>query len=339
MRIFAIPSLAVFFCCLILQPALGAIGAPKSVDRPAASRGQVVPADTIVTYGYDANGNRILESGFVPPPSTSTGTVIGTGVNFLGTGGADIFVRNPSGQVGVAETNSAGVTTSAVWLTNTNGSPAIVDNATTVIGTAQNFLGDGYPDIFLREASGQVGVVSQAPGGTLGVAVFLTNVGGSAAVVGSGTTVIGTGVNFFGDGNRELFLRLPTGQLLVVDETAAGVGVANLFLTNGDGSAATVGIGTTVIGTGVNFFGDGNRELFLRLPTGQLLVVDETAAGVGVANLFLTMGGNPFVVDQSSVITSTGTDPTSQQPRFVIRNSAGASQTYDVGPSGAATLQ
>ena len=254
------------------------IGASGAVVKPSASAKlptawSVVLADTVVTYRYDLNGNRTSEAGYVQPPSVATGTVIGSGVNFLDAGGVDTFIRSPSGQIGVWETNPAGMAVGAVWLINNNGTPATVDSATTVIGTAVNFLGDGNRDLFLRLASGQILVVDETAGG-VGVAnQFLTNGDGTPATVDRATMVIGTAVNFLGDGNRDLFLRLASGQILVVDETAGGVGVANRFLTDGDGMPLTVDDATIVIGTGTDA-DTGKKDIAVQSETGQIRTID-----------------------------------------------------------------
>jgi len=227
----------------------------------------------------------------------------------------------------------------AVFLTNNNGSPAIIDGSTTVIGTAVNFLGDGFRDIFLRELSGQVVVVSEAPGGTLGVAVFLTNTGGSLAIVDRSTTVIGTAVNFLGDGYRDIFLRELSGQIVVVSEAPGGtLGVA-VFLTNNNGSPAIVDGSTAVIGTAVNFLGDGYRDIFLREASGQVAVVSAAPGGtLGVA-VFLTDGGAPFGIAASSSIVSTGTDAVTNRQEFVLQLFNGQTQIYDYSGEGVVALQ
>lgn len=134
---------------LIVVTLRPAAAAGVAVRTKAPSTVSAIPIDTIVTYTHDLNGNRISESSYIQPPSTTTGVVIGAGVDSLDAGGIDTFVRNEAGQVGVVEVSSEGVVVGAIWLTY-NGGAATVDTASSIVGTGVNLLGDGNHNAFLR---------------------------------------------------------------------------------------------------------------------------------------------------------------------------------------------
>ena len=177
---------------LIVVTLRPAAAAGVAVRTKAPSKVSAIPIDTIVTYTHDPNGNRISESGYIQPPSTTTGVVIGAGVDSLDAGGIDTFVRNEAGQVGVVEVSSEGVVVGAIWLTY-NGGAATVDTASSIVGTGVNLLGDGNHNAFLRLGNGQVvvwdintsGAIVADPWLTLGGAPFQVDLG--SAVIASGT--------------------------------------------------------------------------------------------------------------------------------------------------------
>jgi len=173
MRKSALFLLTVAAALLFVTPAyatgLGGMWGARERTSPA-----IVLADTVVTYAYDRNGNRVSGSGQVQPPGPSTGTVIGHGVNALGTGGTDTIFRGASGQVGVLETAANGAVTASQCLTATTSAPSVVDTVTTAPGTGQGLLGLGGHDIFLRLGTGQMVVWGINASGQVEASVPLT---------------------------------------------------------------------------------------------------------------------------------------------------------------------
>jgi len=150
---------------------------------------------------------------------------------------------------------------------------------TTLAGSGRDFLGTGQTDQFIRTSTGELAIFQFNSSNQLTARLWLNSNGGPYAIDGS-TTVAGVGANFFGDAQRNLFLRESNGQIGVLEINTSGevFGTAELVVPPSSGGASkpfTIDTGTTVVGAGQNFFGQGEREIFLRdhrhggIPLGQ----------------------------------------------------------------------
>jgi len=243
-----------------------------------------------------------------------TGTsVVGVGANFFGDTQRNMFIRASSGQVDVFEISQNGVALGVAGLVvpSSGGSstPFTIDTGTSVIGTGQNFFDQADSEIFLRESNGQINVeeIKNLFNGTTQVigsaGLVIPGSGGSSTpfTVSAGTTVVGIGQDFFGQGDREIFLRLSTGQVAVEEinnlfnGTTQVIGSAGLVVppstSGGSSTPFAIDSGTSVIGIAHNFFDAGDLNMFTRTATGGVDVwevkdlFNGTSQVIGVAGL------------------------------------------------------
>ena len=301
-RIFAIRLLAIAFGCLLIGPSEGAVRSPGSAHRTPTPNAFICQADATITYSYDANGNRISESGQTTPIAAS-GTAVGSGTNFLGAGGVDTFIRSPFGHLGVFETSVAGAIVASQWLVNGSGEIAI-DTATRIVGTGGNFGGTGGNDIFVRTANGQLNVWEFDQTGLNTYSAALT-INGASATIDAATIAIGTGQNFLGLGGNDAILRDGTGHIGIWEINISGV-VLSLPNVTSNGSAVTTAAGTILLGTGQNFLGLGGNDLFFQWSNGHLGVWELGSGAVVLATPNVTSNGSEVATGNGTSLLGTG---------------------------------
>jgi hypothetical protein len=121
----------------------------------------------------------------------------------------------------------------------------------------------------------------------------------------TGTAVIGTGTDFSGTGNRDVFLRASTGQVIAWEFNGSGQLIAGGPLTF-DGSSWDIDTGTMVVGTGVNLWGNGGSDVFYRLSTGQVAAWEFNSSDEFVAGTPLTVNGSAWDIDTATTVIGTG---------------------------------
>ena len=233
----------------------------------------------------------------------ATTTAIGSGQNFWGYGGHDVYLRTVTGQLVVDEFDNAGSALSGIALTYL-GTPWIVDGATSVIGSGQNFWDFGGHDVFLRNGTGQL-IISEfdTTGGAI-KSVAMTYLG-SPLTLDASSTVIGDGQNFRGFGGHDVFVRSGSGQLIAQEFDNFGAAVSSVGLTS-LGSEWTVDTATTAIGTGQNFWGYGGHDVFLRSGAGQLVADEFDINGAAISGIALTYQGHVWAIDTLTRAIGTG---------------------------------
>ena len=229
-------------------------------------RGAVQLADTTVTYTYDPNGNRLAESGQANPTAIS-GTAVGLGMNFLGMGGVDTFIRSPFGHLGVFEVSTAGAIVASQWLNSGSGALPI-DSATTAVGTGFNFGSTDGHDIFVRTANGQLNVWEFNQSGLSTYSQVLA----TSLTIDTATSVVGNGFNFAGLGGSDLFLRDVAGDLNVWEIGSNGALLGTPALSF-NGNLFTVDTRSRVISTGLDSL-NGLHDFALRYGNGQTRTYD-----------------------------------------------------------------
>ena len=137
--------------------------------------------------------------------------MVGTGHNYLGDGGNDVFFRSSTGQLFAEEFNSSGAAIASQFSTF-NGSAWDIDTGTTVVGSGHNYLGGGGNDIFMRMSTGQLVVEEFNSAGTAIVSQWSTT-NGAILTIDTATTVVGMNYSYFSGNGNDIFLRLSTGQL------------------------------------------------------------------------------------------------------------------------------
>jgi subtilisin-like proprotein convertase family protein len=263
------------------------------------------------------------------------GTVLGKEGEYPDGALPGVFVRAPSGQLTLWRSDGAGLPVTATPITS-NGSPELIDAATSVVGTGVNFLGTGNSDIFLREGGGLLDVLDLNSSKQVVGSTTLTNNGGPL-IIDSGASVIGTGVNLVGTGGHDLFTRSGTGQVIDWEFNAADALAYDEALTY-QGAPFTIDLGTTVVGTGVNLTGAGLHDVFARTASGQIVAWDVNASGAVTYGLNLTYQGAPFTIDLGTTVVGTGVNLTGVGMHDVFaRTASGQIVAWDVNASGAVT--
>ena len=224
-------------------------------------------------------------------------TAIGTGQNFWGYHGHDVFLRNGLGQVFAEEFDRTGAAIDARMLTFL-GNPWVVDNATTVIGSGQGFWGFGGNDVFLHLGNGQLAADEFGSNGAVIAGISLTYLG-TAWIVAPTVTAIGAGQSFWGYGGHDVFLRTGAGQLVAAEFADNGAimdGTALTFI----GNPWIVDTATIAIGTAQNFWGYHGHDVFLRNGLGQVLADEFGADGAAISCIGLTYNGAAWTVDTAT---------------------------------------
>jgi len=302
LRIFAMRLLAVVFGCVLIGPARGAVSSPGNAHRIPTPNAFIRQIDATITYSYDANGNRVSEAGQTTPTATS-GTLVGSGTNFLGAGGTDTFLRSPFGHLGVFETSQTGAIVASQWLSNGSGEIAI-DGATTIVGTGRNFGGTGGNDIFVRTANDQLNIWEFNQAGLITYSEAVT-INGAASTIDAATLAIGTAQNFLGLGGNDVILRDGAGHIGIweVNSGAAILAAPDVTL---NGSLATTGVGTVLLGTGQNFLGLGGNDMFFQWSNGHLGVWELASGAVILATPNVTSNGSEVAAGNGTQLLGTG---------------------------------
>ena len=228
-------------------------------------------------------------------------TVVGGGEDFFGTVGHAAFLRSGGGALGVAEFDATGAATGYLGLSS-QGAALSVDTATTVIGGGEDFFGTGQRTAFVRGGDGSLHAWGVDASGSLTRGADFT-IQGAAVAVDTGTTVVGAGENFFGNGQQTVFLRGANGSLHAWGFNGTGAIASGQDFSSG-GSPFVVDTGTTVVGGGEDFFGNGRHAAFMRGSDGSLGVLNFTAAGsVDIRQAFTIAGGAALVIDTGTTVT------------------------------------
>jgi plastocyanin len=273
---------------------------------------QVAPGQTVTT-SFTIKDTDTAGAGVSDATTTvvvkSAETIIGTGQNFAGTGGHDVFTLRSGGFLSVYEFDSGGTAVSAYNLT-WPGTPGKfwLDASTTVIGTGQNFTGTGGHDVFTLRAGRYLSVYEFDSGGTAVSAYNLTWPGTPGKFwLNGATTLIGTGKNLAGTGGSDVFLLNSSGQLSYAEFNAVGVVTTMTFIHPPNASTQNVGASTTVAGTTQGVFGGSDADLILREAGGQAHVLNVANASTSVADLALTFaGGSAAVIGLGDTVAGAG---------------------------------
>ena len=264
-------------------------------------------------------------------------TIVGTGLDFLGTTYEDIFVRSGTGQLSVYEFNPSARETASVSL-SISGNPVTIDGGTNVIGAGMDFLHTGNHDLYLRNASGQISSLEFNASGVEMAQTALMN-GASQLTLASGSTVIGTGFNLLGSGNNDIFVRTPvTNAITAYEYSSNGALTGSVALMVG-GNPFQLDGSSTIIGSGYDFWGTGNHDIFVRTSTDQIDAWEFTAAGVATVAAQLTVGPLPYLLDGGSTIVGSGVNFWgSGGSDMFIRSASGAMSVWEFNSTGAATV-
>ncbi len=266
--------------------------------------------------GYDAYSSQILADGqynvtlqdlelmdalgYATPSD-----VIGAGTNFGGYGEQDKFLRATTGQLVNWQYNACGALVGGVAMT-LNGAAALIDTATTIVGTGVGFLSYGLHDLFGRLGTGQLFAWEANSLGTIVSGANLT-VQDAPLMIDTATSVVGADEDFFGNGGRTIFLRSAAGGLSALEFNASGALNATQTLTN-NGSAVAIDTATTVVGGGEDFFGNGGRTVFVRDAAGGLIALAFNASGALNAAQTPTNNGSAVVIDAATTVVGAGED-------------------------------
>ena len=148
--------------------------------------------------------------------------------------------------------------------------------------------------MFVQRAGGSIVFYEfNATTGTLTQTNGLYNGDGSHLVLEQGVRVVGMGTGFAAAGGIDVFIQHASGQIAFYETNpASGKIWAAAALTNADGSAFTLPIGSTIISTGSNVLGDGGNDIFVRSVDGQLTVEEFNASGVKISDPALNYVGS-----------------------------------------------
>ena len=220
--------------------------------------------------------------------------------NFLGADGQDTFYQLPANLFYVSETNASGQFVAGKLLTYGDGSDFLINPASTsIIWTAQNWLGDGGEDLFLS-LFGNIDVFEfNTNGQMIGADTLYYGDGSRFEVSGS---VIASGRNFMGTGGNDLLFCEPDDSIAVDEFNASDHLTASENLHYSNGSGFLIATSTTeVIWVGQNLMGDGGKDIITRQPGNMINISEFNSSGTYIGGQFLYYSnGNPFLIDTGS---------------------------------------
>jgi len=166
----------------------------------------------------------------------------------------------------------------------------------------------GQPDLYVIGPTGELTtwIVSNLNIGSQNIG--FSNASGAISIIGPASAIVGAGEDYFGDDERDIFVRdAATGQLQILAATTSGlVSQAMNFTytdpTTGQPAAVNINAQTTVVGGGEDFWGIDGQTVFAR-QNSQLVAWEFNSSG----NLIRSAG-------------FTYTDPTTGQPAAVNIN-------------------
>lgn len=246
----------------------------------------------------------------------SGASLVVAGQDFTGHGGRDLLIQHVDQHVSIVEVDTTGHALVTMPLLNTDGSGFLLANNSQIVGTGANFSGSGGQDLFIREADGQLTV---AEFGNNGHAIFNKTLD-PGFILGATDTIIGTGANFSGNGGRDVFIREPNGQVTVWEFDANGHGVYGQTLDPN----FVLGTQRAIVGTGSNFSGNNERDLFIREPNGQVTAWGFDATGHGVYGKTLD---STALLGASDTVAGTGANFSSNGGQDVFIRGAGGQIT------------
>lgn len=141
-------------------------------------------------------------------------------LSVVGAGGSDLmFFRDSAGELLAWKVDSTGTLINDSFVLKYNGTPVIVSDGSTVVGTT---TGTNSLNVFVRSGNGQVSVLPMASNGALSDAPRLLENAGTPVVIDQYTSVIGSGTNLYGTGEKDVFLRNSSGQIIAWEIGANG---------------------------------------------------------------------------------------------------------------------
>lgn len=236
-------------------------------------------ADILIMHALGYTYNQSIANAVIRGSPVLDNLILGTGGNFAGLGGQDLFFATSSNQLGFAELDTNGVQIATQVLSNADQSPLTVAETTHITSTGTNALGFAGRDVSFNDAAG---VTSTYEFNADGTAVAAAIRGGSASdqifLYGTGTASGGTGAN-----------RL--------DASAAAAGTGQIFVSSSSNDTIVAGAGSVTLAGQT-----GNHQLVLG-GSGPLAAgigsASTVTAGTGAETIWATtsLGGN--VVDES----------------------------------------
>ena len=225
--------------------------------------------------------------------------LLGAGSNVLGTAGTDRFFLKSNGQLGLQEFDSSN-NLLGTQLILSNNAPFLLPNNISVFGSGLNLLRNGGHDIVLQTATGALEVEEIDTNGNILAGATLTGAGGvGALMLPVGGSAIGTGYNLFGLGGTDLFVRTSTNQMAAYEFDTSGNQLSGHGLTVGSNPFFLDSV-STAIGSGLNFWGTGNADIFVRTGTGQIQGWEFDGAGAAQVAHQLVIGSAGFIVDSAT---------------------------------------
>ena len=246
-------------------------------------------------------GGQALTTNGAPVTIDATTAVIGGGQDFFRNGDRTVFVRD-NGALVAWGFDSHGALNAAQTLI-----PQGLGTASAVVGAGEDYFGIGGRAVFLAGVGGALTVDEFDGSGTLMQSQVLRTHDQAAPITIDTATIIVGGEDFFGNGTRAVFLRGGGGQLNVWGFDAQGT-IQSGQLLNFNGSAVVIDSATTIAGGGQDFFGNGERALFLRGGDGALHAWAFDGYGALNAGLDLKSNGAALVVDTATSVIGGGED-------------------------------
>jgi hypothetical protein len=264
--------------------------------------------------GQQIGGGLITFPGGAPVLVPEGATILGVGWNLFGTGGSDVYVKRPEGQVVIIELDGLNR-----WVQGNN---------VAVLGESENLLGAGGRDVFYQTITGQLAVVEFDTLGQQVAGGLVTMPDGSPLLVSSADMVIHTAHDALGTGGGDIFIRYANGQTLVIEINDERQQVASNDVTvNADGSwVITLSTG---LPSGqdhvINYYSSTNKltesDIYYADGTRDDIVF-EPSAGVGSIDDFYVASG------QLSSTTQENTDGSMIETDFNL--SGGGNWTKEV---------
>jgi hypothetical protein len=277
----------------------GPNGIVQVFELDPATPGRVVQAKTLVSSTGQPLLNTLSSSG---PDS-----VIGTGHNVLGRGGADLFVT-AGGAIVVYEFDAQGNPGGGVSIATTPGHLLNVPQGVSIVGSGSSVSGAHDQALFLRFQDGHV-EWREFNNGQMGQNTTnntLTNPDGSTLLLEPGATIEVAGNNLTGNGGRDVLIRHVDQHVTVVEIDANGHTLATAQLLNTDNTAFAFTSNEAIVGTGANASGNGGHDLFIREPNGQISVREFDATGHSVFSQTFAANSINLADKAQATLTSSG---------------------------------
>ncbi|WP_298242032.1 hypothetical protein [uncultured Bradyrhizobium sp.] len=251
-------------------------------------------------------------SSFVPAVGAQ---ITVAGKNFLGTGGADLAVIEPNGQLHMVEIDPTGKAIFYNGETDTSlysadGGHLTLAAGSTFLKQSEGFSSAGHQDLFVLNPDRTVQVIEFDPNNRVleTASSPLYNADGGHFYLPEGASMLYSTSQFLGSGRNDIFWLNPDGTVQVTEFSATDAprAVSSTPLYLPDGGHFYLPSGATILKDSQGFFSAGHKDLFIGNQDGsvQVLEFSPSDAPRALASTVLTNAdGSVFTLPVGASVT------------------------------------